>query len=40
MEHIKHIIKVLKTDINIHYIENICLSHKEHSMLRLGRAAE
>ena len=40
MEHIKHIIKALKTDINLHYIQNLCVSHKEHSMLRLERAAK
>jgi hypothetical protein len=40
MEHITHIMKALKTDTNLHYIQNLCVSHKEHSMLRLGRAAE
>jgi len=40
MEHIKHIIIALKTDINLHYIKNFCVSHKEQNMLLLGRPAE
>jgi len=39
MEHIKHI-KALKTDINLHYIKNLSVSHKEHSIIPLGRPAE